>query len=34
MHVDTRKIETLTRELLLALGENPDREGLWARPGA
>ena len=23
MHVDSRKIESLTRELLLALGENP-----------
>jgi GTP cyclohydrolase I len=29
---DARKIETLTRELLLALGENPDREGLKGTP--
>ena len=32
MHVDSRKIESLTRELLLALGENPDREGLTGTP--
>ena len=32
MHVDSRKIETLTRELILALGENPDREGLKGTP--
>jgi GTP cyclohydrolase IA len=32
MHVDSRKIETLTRELILAIGENPDREGLKGTP--
>ena len=32
MQPDARKIETLTRELLLALGENPDREGLKGTP--
>jgi GTP cyclohydrolase I len=32
MHHDARKIEALTRELLLALGENPDREGLKGTP--
>ena len=32
MKADTKKIETLTRELLLALGENPDREGLKGTP--
>src|SRR5262245_28811651 len=32
MQVDTRKIETLTRELLLAIGEDPDREGLKGTP--
>lgn len=32
MHVDSRKIETLTRELILAIGEDPDREGLKGTP--
>ena len=32
MQVDTRKIEGLTRELLLAIGEDPDREGLKGTP--
>ena len=32
MQPDARKIETLTRELLLAVGENPDREGLKGTP--
>jgi GTP cyclohydrolase I len=32
MKVDSPKIEALTRELLLALGENPDREGLKGTP--
>ncbi|GJF32592.1 GTP cyclohydrolase 1 [Kitasatospora sp. NE20-6] len=30
--VDTRRIEQLTRELLLALGEDPDRDGLRDTP--
>jgi GTP cyclohydrolase I len=32
MKVDAAKIESLTREMLLALGENPDREGLKGTP--
>jgi len=32
MQVDSRKIEALTRELIVALGENPDREGLKGTP--
>jgi GTP cyclohydrolase IA len=32
MHVDSRKIEALTRELILAIGEDPDREGLKGTP--
>jgi len=32
MHVNTEKIEALTRELLLAIGEDPDREGLKGTP--
>ena len=32
MGVDKTKIETLTRELLLAIGEDPDREGLVRTP--
>jgi len=32
MQVDSKKIEALTRELLVALGENPDREGLKGTP--
>jgi GTP cyclohydrolase IA len=32
MQVDAKKIQSLTRELLIALGENPDREGLKGTP--
>ena len=32
MGVDQARIEALTRELLLAIGENPDREGLARTP--
>ena len=32
MTMDTAKIERLTRELLLAMGEDPDREGLVKTP--
>ena len=32
MQVDTGKIQALTRELLLAIGEDPDREGLKGTP--
>jgi GTP cyclohydrolase I len=32
MPVDLKKIESLTRELLLAIGEDPDREGLQKTP--
>ncbi|MDA8169249.1 MAG: GTP cyclohydrolase I FolE [Nitrospiraceae bacterium] len=32
MSIDTDRIEGLVRELLLALGENPDREGLEQTP--
>jgi GTP cyclohydrolase I len=32
MPVDKRRIEALTRELLLAIGEDPDREGLANTP--
>jgi GTP cyclohydrolase I len=32
MKVDAAKIESLTREMLLALGEDPDREGLKGTP--
>jgi GTP cyclohydrolase I len=32
MQVDVKKIQSLTRELLIALGENPDREGLKGTP--
>ena len=32
MQVDTRKIEALTRELLVAIGEDPEREGLKGTP--
>ena len=32
MQVDTGKIQSLTRELLLAIGEDPDREGLKGTP--
>ena len=32
MSIDTDRIEGLVRELLLALGENPDREGLELTP--
>ncbi len=32
MQVDAKKIQSLTRELLIALGENPDREGLMGTP--
>ena len=32
MPVDTKKIEGLTRELLIAIGEDPDREGLQRTP--
>ena len=32
MTIDTAKIEHLTRELLLAMGEDPDREGLVKTP--
>jgi GTP cyclohydrolase IA len=30
--IDTKRIEDATRELLLAMGEDPDREGLRATP--
>lgn len=30
--IDTKKIEELTREFLIALGDNPDREGLIKTP--
>ncbi len=32
MRVDVKKIESLTRELLIAIGEDPDREGLQKTP--
>jgi len=32
MPVDLKKIEALTRELLIAIGEDPDREGLQKTP--
>jgi GTP cyclohydrolase I len=32
MAVDLKKIETLTRELLIAIGEDPNREGLVKTP--
>jgi GTP cyclohydrolase I len=32
MPVDLKKIEILTRELLIAIGEDPDREGLQKTP--
>jgi GTP cyclohydrolase IA len=32
MPVDVKKIESLTRELLIAIGEDPDREGLVKTP--
>ena len=32
MAVDTRKIEALVRELIIALGEDPEREGLLKTP--
>ena len=32
MEVDQARIETLTRELMLAIGEDPDREGLVRTP--
>ena len=32
MHVNTEKIETLIRQLLIELGEDPDREGLVKTP--
>ena len=32
MTIDSAKIEQLTRELLLAIGEDPDREGLVRTP--
>jgi GTP cyclohydrolase I len=32
MSVDVKKIENLTRELLIAIGEDPDREGLVKTP--
>ena len=32
MHVNTQKIETLVRQLLIELGEDPDREGLLKTP--
>jgi GTP cyclohydrolase I len=32
MQVDAKKVQSLTRELLIALGENPDREGLKGTP--
>ena len=32
MAVDLKKIENLTRELLIAIGEDPDREGLVKTP--
>ena len=31
-HVDTHRIRELVRELLIALGEDPDREGLVKTP--
>src|SRR5213075_382166 len=31
-HVDTHRIRDLVREILLALGEDPDREGLVKTP--
>jgi GTP cyclohydrolase IA len=31
-HVDTRRVRDLVRELLIALGEDPDREGLVKTP--
>ena len=32
MNIDVAKIEHLTRELLRALGEDPEREGLLKTP--
>ena len=32
MDVDKSRIEQLTRELLLAIGEDPDRDGLCETP--
>ena len=32
MPVDTKRIESLTRQLLIAIGEDPDREGLQRTP--
>ena len=32
MHVNTEKIEGLVRQLLVELGEDPDREGLVKTP--
>ena len=31
--IDTARIERAVREILLAVGENPDREGLAKTPG-
>lgn len=31
-HIDSQKIEQLTREFLIALGDDPDREGLQKTP--
>ena len=32
MNMDQKRIEAAVRELLLAIGENPDREGLLETP--